>query len=307
MYVLAEEGERLVAHLDDMYEDSKGSKMVVVQWFHKFDEVGIVLPQHYRDREIFFSLCLQDLSIECIDGPANVLSPQHYELILNEAKRTQLEPFVCHRLFDNDEIKPFDITQIKGYWKQDLLRYMPSYSTLKHEPVDDGLEVERDPIGDAGNRPKKRLRWSEERDIYLQSASRKVDVDASLQNCDGSLNRTKDVMDMCSLKGLPAAAVGKGSLEQKNAQHLSIGTQVEVLSQDSGIRGCWFRALIVKKHKEKVKVQYQDIMDATDEAKNLEVKTDFLASAVCLLNLDLASIFDVAYVFVTIIFIFSCN
>ncbi|XP_027153150.1 uncharacterized protein LOC113753249 isoform X1 [Coffea eugenioides] len=262
VYVLAEEDERLVAHLDDMYEDTKGNKMVVVRWFHKIDEVGVVLPQSYRDREIFFSLCLQDLSIECIDGLATVLSPQHYEQFLNGAKHTQLEPFVCHRQFDNDEIKAFDVTQLKGYWKQDLLRYTC--------PVDDGLEVERNPSDAAANRPKKRLRWSEECDTNLQSASEKVDVNATLQSCNGSLTSSKVVMGLCRLRELSAASFGNIKLEKKNSQHLSIGSQVEVLSQDSGIRGCWFRAFIVKKHKEKVKVRYQDIMDATDEAQNLE-------------------------------------
>ncbi|KAL3510814.1 hypothetical protein ACH5RR_030215 [Cinchona calisaya] len=265
VYVLAEEGKRLVAHLDDMYEDTKGNKMVVVQWFHKIDEVGIVLPQHYRDREIFFSLCLQDLSIECIDGLTTVLSPEHYELFLNEAKHTQLEPFVCHRQYDNDEIKPFDVTQIKGYWKQDLQKYMSTYSSMKHHPADAGLEEERNHADDAGSRAKKRLRRSGECDTYLQPPSRKVDTDASLQNCNGSLISSK-----IGLKELPAASFDKVAPEQKNSQHLSIGSQVEVLSQDSGIRGCWFRAFIVKNHKEKVKVRYQDIVDASDEAKNLE-------------------------------------
>ncbi|XP_059655530.1 uncharacterized protein LOC132302636 [Cornus florida] len=279
VFVLAEEDKRLVAYLDDMYEDIRGNKMVVVRWFHRIDEVGICLPQNYNDREIFFSLCLQDLSIECIDGLTTVLSPQHYEKFLNVAERAQFKPFVCHRQFDSDDIKPFDVTQVKGYWEQEIIRYMDSTAhsdaPLKTQPSDGGLKVEGNLNDAVGIRPRKRLRRSKDSSaLYLHLANKQESVDACLrkQNLSGSSIASKGGNGGCSVKEdcFAASVSGKEAMMQKPPLHLTIGSQIEVLSQDSGMRGCWFRALIIKKHKDKVKVQYQDIKDAADEAKNLE-------------------------------------
>ncbi|KAK9074490.1 hypothetical protein SSX86_007088 [Deinandra increscens subsp. villosa] len=197
VYVLAEESKRLVAYINDLYEDSRGNKTAVVQWFHKIDELGLDLPCTYNDKEIFFSLCLQDLSIKCIDGLATVLSPQHYENFLkSNAAHTNLHsPFVCQNQFENEVVKPFDVTRVKGYWNQSILRFLST--------------------DDISNRPKKRFKKS-------------VDVEYSL------------------------------------------GSEIEVLSQDSGIRGVWFKAVVIKKHKDRLKVRYQDIKDAADESINLE-------------------------------------
>ncbi|KAL2546391.1 agenet domain-containing protein/bromo-adjacent-like proteiny (BAH) domain-containing protein [Forsythia ovata] len=260
VYVLAEEDKRLVAYLDDMYEDSRGNKMVVVRWFHKIDEVGFDLPHNYNDREIFFSLCLQDLSIECIDGLATVLSLEHYEKVLNEASTFLSVPFVCYRQFHNDDIKPFDITLVKGYWKQEILRNMSSSSPFGTS--DDNIKVEGTPIDMVGSRPKKRLRRSNECEIYLQPAEKREAVAAAPEDGNGGF---------ISSEGCPSVSLsGKDPKMLMRMQCLTIGSQVEVLSQDSGIRGCWFRALIIKRHKDKVKVQYRDIKDATNDAKNLE-------------------------------------
>ncbi|GJT79689.1 agenet domain-containing protein [Tanacetum coccineum] len=169
VHVLAEEGRRLIAYLDDLYEDYKGNKMAVVQWLHKVDELGLDLPQSYNGREIFFSLSRQDLSIECIDGVAT---------------------------FDNEGVKPFDITQVKGYWNQNIHSFMAS---------------------DVRIRPRKRLKI-----LKLSMTTQKVP------------------------------------------------REIEVLSQDSGNRGMWFRRVVIKKHKDKLKVRCQDIKDALDESVNLK-------------------------------------
>ncbi|KAJ9708156.1 hypothetical protein PVL29_000291 [Vitis rotundifolia] len=260
-----------------MYEDSRGNRMVVVRWFHKIDEVGIVLPLNFNDREIFFSLCHQDLSIECIDGLATVLGPQHFEKFLNEATHTQLEPFVCHKQFDNDEVKPFDITQVKGYWKQEILRYMYT-STLMPDvrsQSSDDVGVEGNLSDTSGSRPNKRHCRSEDADACLQLTNKEESVDASranFQNISNSLIDYRNEPETCALKDGSAVPFihRKEAIKQKLPQFLAIGSQVEVLSQDSGIRGCWLRALIIKKHRCKVKVRYQDIRDAADETSNLE-------------------------------------
>ncbi|KAL4586600.1 hypothetical protein LXL04_011238 [Taraxacum kok-saghyz] len=215
VYVLAEEDKRLVAHLEDLYQDSKGNKVAVVRWFHKVDEV-FGIDHHHKPhnpyyninnnhKEIFFSLCAQDLNIECIDGPATVLTPQHYQnfLKLNPLLYPKFDPFVCQNQFDDEGIKPFDLTKVKGYWNQNIHKLVSLLGTND----DDVADI----------RPKKRLRRLVE-----------------------------------------------------NENEYAIGSEIEVLSQDSGIRGVWFKGVVIKKHKDKLKVRYQDIKDAGDESLNLE-------------------------------------
>ena len=286
VYVLAEEGKRLVAYLEDMYEDTRGNRMVVVRWFHKIDEVGLVLPHSFNDREIYSSLCLQDLSIECIDGLATVLGPQHFEKFMNEATHTQLEPFVCLNQFDNDEVKPFDVMQVKGYWKQEILRYMYTSNPMgdvRSQSSDDATTSIEGNLNDASGRTNKRHCHSKDHDTCLQWTNKEESVDAScanFQNVSISLIDNRSEPKTCILKDGFTAPLrpGKEATKQKLPQFLAIGSRVEVLSQDSGIRGCWLRALIIKKHRCKVKVQYQDIRDAADETSNLEVKSVIIIS-----------------------------
>ncbi|WOG88935.1 hypothetical protein DCAR_0208170 [Daucus carota subsp. sativus] len=276
VYVSAKENKPRIAYLDDMYEDSGGNKMAVVRWFHKIDEVCIALPEIY-DREIFFSLCFQHLNIECIDGLASVLSPQHYQIFLREARHTQFKPFVCDKQVDKNDVKPIDITQVKGYTEQKIFECMFTSSASKnvknHYPAKDGLNLDVECGNAVGNKPKKRLRISYNSSKVIRPGN---NLQAPLTNptvpklADGSIicrsgNQINPSKESISVVSLP----NKGVV-MKTAQVLTIGAQVEVLCQDSGVRGCWFRALIIKKNKDKVKVRYLDIKDAADEVHNLE-------------------------------------
>ncbi|EEF33236.1 uncharacterized protein LOC8269692 [Ricinus communis] len=274
VFVLAEEDKQLVAHLEDMYEDTKGNKMVVVRWYHKIDEVGIALPRTFNDREIFSSLCLQDLSIECINGIATVLSPQHFEKFLKEARLIVLDPFVCYKQFENDDIRPFDITQVKGYWKQEIFRYLYTVSSIMEQRdsqhPDAAQKLETNINDDSEFRPRKRHHRSKD-DLHA-GAKQPVDtMDVNMHDVDNSWADCKRPTEMCCLTGGESIApLSTTGAEQNPLQYLKVGSKVEVLSQDSGIRGCWFRALIIKVHKSKVKVRYEDIKDAENEANNLE-------------------------------------
>ncbi|XP_021754210.1 uncharacterized protein LOC110719555 [Chenopodium quinoa] len=261
--VLAEENKRLVAYLDDMYEDVKGNRMVVVRWFHKIDEVGIDLPPNFNDREILFSLCLQDLSVECIDGFAMVLSPRHYSKFVSEAQHAMLRPYMCCQQYDSDDLKPLDITQVKGYWEQDAVRYiasLPSARVIENTCLPEDSWKKEDISAFNGSKPRKRLRLSREFKEDMQCAT------------------VRGSLDTVPATGHTSAGVAQGSgftvYRKENvevvAQHTAVGSVVENLSQDSGMFGCWFRATIIKKHKNKVKLRYHDIKDAEDEAKCLE-------------------------------------
>lgn len=279
--------------------------MVMVQWFHKIDEVGIGLPHSFNDREIFFSLCTQRLSIECIDGLATVLSPQHFEKYMNESTHNQLEPFVCQNQFENGGAKPFDITQIKGYWNQELVRDMCTASSLKgyvkSQPSDAGLNMDENFNRAVEIRPKKKQRQLRGSDAFVQSSEGGQltyvpvmdahKLNRSLNHCETGeltdvpvrdadnlskgLTNCNNPTNVSTLKGVRStASLSRIDATKHNlSQYVAVGSIVEVLSQDSGIRGCWFRALIIKERNDKVKIRYLDLKDAENEANSVEVYT----------------------------------
>ncbi|RWW22796.1 hypothetical protein GW17_00012984 [Ensete ventricosum] len=254
---MTEENKSLVAYVEDLYEDLRANNMVVVRWFHKADEVGIVLPPDINDREIFFSLCLQDFSVECIDGLASVLSAQHFEQFQNETRHSNWRPYMCRRQIDNDDVKPFDITQLQGYWSQQLLRSMftsPVKLRLKITRGGSVLSAEKSDVFVGDSRRNHQLHYGD-----IQVAETTI---MDMQSRGSAVSRKTGKNVTSTLSG--SAMIRKKLFKQKLQRQLYPGCQVEVLSQDSGLRGCWFRCVIIKRHQDRVKVRYQDILDPED-------------------------------------------
>lgn len=231
VFVMAEEEKRHLAYLEDMYEDRKGQKKVKVRWFHHNQEVqGVVTLKNPHPKEVFITPYTQVISVECVDGPAIVLTREHYEKcisILPEDLLTRVH--LCLKQFKNNHVKPFKLSKLCGYFDQ------PFFSVLETNYLED----EESKRGKSCRVPQ-------------------------MAPCDSSSLDVK--IEMLRRKLIPKYVKNRDLLPS----FLKVNEKIEVLCQDSGIRGCWFRCTIMQVSKRQLKVQYDDLKDV-DESSNLEV------------------------------------
>lgn len=119
--------------------------------------------------------------------------------------------------------------------------------------IADGLKVEANVDDDSGTRPRKRHRHSKD-DVYTGSKESTDMVSIDAQH-NSSIDH-KSGIEMCSLMGGESSALLSGAeAKQSPTQHLKVGSEVEVLSQDSGPSIYAFNTEILKtKRKENLSV-----------------------------------------------------
>ncbi|XP_052201341.1 uncharacterized protein LOC127807495 isoform X2 [Diospyros lotus] len=259
VFVMAEESSRYIGYLEDLYEDKKGQKKVKVRWFHHNQEVkGTIVQLNPHPREVFITPHVQVISAECIDGPAIVLTPKHYEKCLATAPHALSAGIhMCFRQFKSNNVKPFSVSKLRGYSNQAIL------STLGFPLV-------------SKNRIKNRKSNGQDEafihDGHAEQVAKRNRSCRQKPSINGNqISKNEPTYKKLKIK-LSNRELGSFNLvgpEPSSHGYLKVGEKIELLSQDSGIRGCWFRCKIVQASQKCLKVQYVDVLDA-DGSANLE-------------------------------------
>ncbi|KAL5700033.1 hypothetical protein ACHQM5_025534 [Ranunculus cassubicifolius] len=242
VFVMAKEDNHYLAYLEDMYEDRKGLKKVRARWFHDNREVArvVTLPNRHS-REVFITPHAQVISAECIDGPATVLTPQHYEkcsAAIPNVPSTVIH--LCSRQFRKNKLKPFDVSRLKGYYNQKILLTLGGLEEQE-------LAVHGDGTLKHGGAKKTRSCRGGERFVTSNSGLR-VSAQRGPMTTDAGPTYQ-------NLKIRPTS--------------YKVNDKIELLCQDSGIRGCWFKCTVLQISRKQLKVQYDDVQDE-DGCGNLE-------------------------------------
>ncbi|XVE87644.1 hypothetical protein DITRI_Ditri19aG0004400 [Diplodiscus trichospermus] len=265
VFIMAEEENHYLGYLEDMYEDKKGQKKVKVRWFHHSREVkGVQLNPH--PREVFITPHVQVISAECVNGLATVLTPSHYEKYVAIAPQTsQLVVHMCFRQFKDNKVKPFTLTKLRGYSNQAILSSLdgplvPKQKCKNHKSheEDDGALTSDDPVRLTAKR--NRSCGGQDRFESDSGGRNSVPVPNQIMKCQPSYPKIKLRF---SRKTTGIASQLQSPLSFK------VDEKIELLCQDSGIRGCWFRCKVLKASPKHLKVRYVDVQDV-DGSGNLE-------------------------------------
>ncbi|KAJ7967823.1 putative Agenet domain-containing protein / bromo-adjacent domain-containing protein [Quillaja saponaria] len=262
VYIMSEEESHYLGYLEDMHEDKKGQKMVKVRWFQLSQEVKGVVPQlNPHPREVFITPHVQVISAECVNGPTTVLTPNHYEKCLPAAPYTSSSRFhMCFRQFKNNKLKPFTLTKLRGYYNQRVLSCLDGpilpkkrIKCYKFPDMDEEDLTEVDLLRPGIKRNRSCTKYQELEDDF-----------SGVRNCASGNQMTKCEPRYPKLK-LRLSRKTKGTKFVGPDPHYTlsfkVGEKIELLCQDSGIRGCWFRCKILNTSPKHLKVQYDDVQD----------------------------------------------
>ncbi|KAL5838853.1 hypothetical protein ACOSQ3_016022 [Xanthoceras sorbifolium] len=265
----AQEERYYIAYLEDMYEDRKGQKKVKVRWFLNNQEVkSVITDLNTHPNEVFMTANVQTIGAEYIDGLATVLTRRHYEICVALIPQTSPSRIhMCFRQIKHNWVKPFSLTKLRGYSNQAILTALddPPLSKQKVKGCrlneeDGALFTLDDPMRVSAKRRKSCKEQEQFKDGFVLkntfSANKVIKGELKYPKLKFRLSRkTKDLKVVLPQPECPIS--------------FKVDEKIELLCQDSGIRGCWFKCTVLQVSRKHLKVKYDDVEDA-DGPGNLE-------------------------------------
>ncbi|KAG6474121.1 hypothetical protein ZIOFF_068045 [Zingiber officinale] len=227
--VTSEEETRYLAYLEDMYEDKRGEKKVKV------------------------------ISAECVDDIATVLTPEHYEKCL-ESFASSAGLCLGFRQYSKNKFKPFDLRTLRGYFNQAVLSCFGICNETGKGDEEIGYGSTKEHFGP------RRTRFVKVRNkLFEEHLSTKISgLSGHITTCRSTYHNTG--FNFIFQRQLPVNFVESHNLV---SPPFKVGEKIELLCQDSGIRGCWFRCTVLELSHKKLKVRYLDVQNV-DGYGNLE-------------------------------------
>ncbi|XP_020186339.1 uncharacterized protein [Aegilops tauschii subsp. strangulata] len=324
--------ESHVAYVEDMYEDGSAKNMVLVRWFEEPDgEHGVALPPDLYCREIFFGYGLQDLRVEFVEGVAVVLNPQHFEMFKKiNGGCSSWQPYVCRRCIDDDTVGPFDIAQLHGYAKQEIVKEIVAASSSTVEQAkppnnngkaaitglaaenhagssstvtgDNTMHKQKEKPPACNTTPSSSSSVINDKTMEKQKpppCSATTSTSSTVIGDNKTMEKHKEMPPPCSMTPqstingqiiessvVPCsvvncqtivhnqpppsgtstcnAAANDASTMVNPEKMFQPGCRLEALSQDSSVRGCWFKCVVLNRREKdnKVMVRYQDLLNS---------------------------------------------
>ncbi|KAL3521828.1 hypothetical protein ACH5RR_014662 [Cinchona calisaya] len=266
--IMAEEESHCLGYVEDLYEDKKGEKLVQVRLFHHNQEIKHIVPElNVRPEEVFITSDVQRISAKNIDSVVTVLTPNHYKkclALLPEKSSSGI--YMCHREFKKNKIKPFSVSKLRGYNNQAILssfvRHHGSRNRAKvRKTAEEGNDFHSvEPSRQRVRRTRSRTRNQKQETAY--SGVTNLIPEKQVEKCEPTHRKLKIKL---SIQG--PAAVKLVGFKTSQASSEDDGENIELLCQDSGIRGCWFRCKILQTSQKGIKVQYYDVQDVDGPGK----------------------------------------
>lgn len=255
VWILGRGGKDYLGYVEDMYETLQEEKMVRARTFLFQKDINHLRPDLLAEsREVFITPTEEQLSAKDIDGLASVLAPDDFKEC-NEYLPLSLsfKNFMCCREVRNNGISTFSLSELRGYSAQPVLSSLKYYRQIASEEGAD--------LG-----PQKK-----ETKTYKRIKKFGVDQNGLDLAKDGEAARPGPTHQCLKIKPADKEPVqNKLMIEARTRILPNDNESIELLSQDSGMRGCWLRCKILRTSKKLMKVQYCDVTDVSGPGK-LEV------------------------------------